>query len=830
MTTTSIPLGLCSRIVPLMVIPLWCSFANAQVTPDGSLNTTVSQSGNNFTITNGSAANSNLFHSFQQFSVPTGGSATFDLTNTPNISTIFSRVTGGNISSIDGLIQTINGNNPVSLFLINPSGIIFGANAQLNIGGSFIGTTASSIKFADGAEFSAINSQATPLLTINVPIGLQLGNNPAPINVQGTGHTLRNVSGLALLPPIQTPSSTKLRVQPGNTLALVGGDINLNGANLIAERGRVELGSVNGTALVNLIPTAQGYTLGYGDVQSFGDIQLAQRSLLDISGVNAGSVQIQGRQIQFTDGSLVLAQNFGNLPGGDIRLQATESINLIAKTADGTIQSGVRSNAFAMGASGNISVITPNLTIKSGAGLNSTTYGTAPSSNIYIDATAIELSGFSPNNPADVTTLNTTTLSTGNAGDVFVNSNSLLVSSGASLSSATFGSGSSGKVTIRNNNTTVMGESPSGLYSNISSTTFATGSAKTLTLDTAKLQILDGGAVATTAFFAGNGGDLSINAAEAIVISGQGRATNSSINASTIRPNSLLRKRFGLPDILTANAGTVSITTPNLTLTNGGTVSVTSQGSGNSGNININAASIQLKNQGFIQAQTESGNGGNIKLSTTNLLLLQDNSQITSTAGGLGNGGNININAPIIVGLKNSDIIANAVQGRGGNIQITTQGIFGLKFRNQLTPDSDITASSQFGVSGTVQVNTIGIDPNSGLVELPANVTDPSQQIATGCAGSEGSRFVATGRGGVPQNPNQVTSDVYDGLRLRTWDDIRDLSAYRKTGELNAQIPASSKVLVEATTWQRNADGKIELIAVQPAYIQPSLTCAATPN
>ncbi|MHC5832079.1 MAG: filamentous hemagglutinin, partial [Nostoc sp.] len=100
---------------------------------------------------------------------------------------------------------------------------------------------------------------------------------------------------------------------------------------------------------------------------------------------------------------------------------------------------------------------------------------------------------------------------TGNAGDVFVNGNSLLISSGASLSSATFGSGSSGKVTIRNTNTTVMGESPSGINSNISSTTLGSGSAKTLTLDTGKLQILDGGAVAATALVTGNGGDLSIN-------------------------------------------------------------------------------------------------------------------------------------------------------------------------------------------------------------------------------------------------------------------------------------------------------------------------------
>ncbi|MHC5826670.1 MAG: filamentous hemagglutinin, partial [Nostoc sp.] len=157
------------------------------------------------------------------------------------------------------------------------------------------------------------------------------------------------------------------------------------------------------------------------------------------------------------------------------------------------------------------------------------------------------------------------------------------------------------------------------------------------------------------------------------------------------------------------------------------------------------------------------------------------------------------------------------------------QGIFGLKFRPQLTPESDITASSQFGVNGTVDINNIGIDPNSGLVELPANVTDPSQQIATGCAGSQGSSFVATGRGGIPQNPlQQVTSDVYDGVRLRTWADIRDISAYRKTGEVTAQISSSPEVLVQATSWHRNAQGKIELVADKsPTQVQQPLNCAA---
>jgi filamentous hemagglutinin family protein len=164
---------------------------NAQsVIPDSTLNTAVTQSGTAFTITNGTTSGTNLFHSFREFSLPTGGYATFDLANTPSISTIFSRVTGGIPSNIDGIIRITNSLNPVSLFLLNPSGILFGTNARLNIGGSFVGTTANSIKFADGTELSATNPTGTPLLTMSVPIGLQMGSASRNITVAGTGHTL----------------------------------------------------------------------------------------------------------------------------------------------------------------------------------------------------------------------------------------------------------------------------------------------------------------------------------------------------------------------------------------------------------------------------------------------------------------------------------------------------------------------------------------------------------------------------------------------------------------------------------------------------------------
>ncbi|MEH1943224.1 MAG: filamentous hemagglutinin N-terminal domain-containing protein [Nostoc sp.] len=788
----------------------------AQVTSDGTTNTIVNQSGNNFSITNGSRVGNNLFHSFSQFSLPTNGSAFFN--NASDIQNIFSRVSGGNISNIDGLIQA---NGSANLFLLNPNGIIFGQNASLNIGGSFIATTAESIKFADGAEFKAISSQAPPLLSIDVPIGLQLGSNPGAITLQGTGHTLTLSDSRT--PITRTPSPTQLRVQPGKTLALVGGTLNLDGATLTAEQGRIELGSLGDAGKVRLIPTTQGYTLGYSNGQSFGDIQLEKKSLLDVSGVNAGSVQVQGKHIQFTDSSLVLAQNLGNLPGGNLHLQASAGIDLT-----GTL-TGIRSETLGTGTSGNISVITPRFSLQQGAALNNITFGTATSGNLQVDASVLEISGFSPISLSG-SVINTSTFSSGSAGNIFVNGDSLLVSDGAGLSSISRGSGDSGQVVIRNMDTTVRGSNSAPMGTRIGSTAFSTGNAKTITLDTARLYLQDGGAITTSSFSAGHGGDIRINATESIQIIGSNQVItnsgipNSGITSSVLSLSPTFQKQFNVfYDTPVGDAGTVSITTPNLTLQDSGAVSVTNDGSGNGGSINLTADSIQLKNQALIQAKTASGDGGNISLGVGKLLQLRDNSQITATAGSNGNGGNVNINSPIIVGLENSDIIANAVQGRGGNIQIITQGIIGLQYRPQLTAENDITASSQFGVSGIVQVNNIGIDPNSGLIELPTNRTDSSKLIATGCSNNTGSSFVATGRGGVPQNPlQQVTSD-------RPWSDIRDISAFQKTDNVAAQTPTLPEVLIQATSWHRNAQGKIELVAAQsPTNMRSPLTCTAT--
>src|SRR5919199_590360 len=221
----------------------------AQITPDATLpiNSVVTWNGNTFTITGGTPAGSNLFHSFSAFSLPSG---TAFFNNAANITNIFSRVTGSSISNINGTLQT-NGN--ANLFFINPNGIILGLNATLNIGGSFIASTADSIVFADRTVFNAAPAtQTKPLLTVSVPIGLQFRGNQGGIKVQGDGQGLRRTSD-----PIDT--TTGLHVPSNQTLALVGGDVNLQGATLKTAGGRIELGSVAGSGLVMVTPIAKGW-------------------------------------------------------------------------------------------------------------------------------------------------------------------------------------------------------------------------------------------------------------------------------------------------------------------------------------------------------------------------------------------------------------------------------------------------------------------------------------------------------------------------------------------------------------------------------------------
>ncbi|BAY84331.1 hypothetical protein NIES267_38270 [Calothrix parasitica NIES-267] len=258
--------------------------------------------------------------------------------------------------------------------------------------------------------------------------------------------------------------------------------------------------------------------------------------------------------------------------------------------------------------------------------------------------------------------------------------------------------------------------------------------------------------------------------------------------------------------------GDIKVTTTDFNIVDGAGVSVSGAGVGDSGNIDIEAVKLFLENSS-ITAQSVSGKGGNINLSILESLILRNNSTISTRAGtensGGGNGGNITINGGLVVAVpeENSDINANAFQGDGGNILINTPGLFGIQFREQTTPQSDITASSEFGIDGDFNLNLQELDITSGLIELPQNLTDAADRISAGCPTDEEARFVTSGRGGIPRNPRQALQNEIILQDLRNTVNSEQLSV-SSTRRIN-----NDKKIKEATRWIVNQNGDIEFIA-----------------
>ncbi len=745
-------------------------------------------------IDGGATRNQNLFHSFAQFSVPNGGTAYFN--NSTNIRNIITRVTGNSISNIDG---TLRANGTANLFFLNPRGIIFGPNASLNIGGSFVASTASSLNFADGTKFSATNPQTTDLLTISVPIGLQFGTNPGTIRNQSQASPSGATN--SLFRPVG------LQVQTGKTLALVGGDLTLEGGNLTAKGGRIELGSVAPNSLVNLKVIDQGWSLGYAGVENFQNIQLIERnqipSYVDVSSTGAGDINVQGRSLLLTGGSIILANTLGAQPGGDLSVTTSESVELIG------FPTSLRVRSRSSGSVGDLTVTTKNLILRDGAQLVVDNTSSGSTGQLTVNASdSVELLGGVniqfPVSGFNFSGLFSGTSSTGNASDITINTRRLIVAGGARISTQSAGA-------------------------------FSVSARRIIPAT-------------------GNGGDLMINASESVELIGD-LANNraSGLFTSTQGPGNAGNLTLVTGKLIVQNGAEINLSSTDTQNSANGNL-------GKAGDLNINASSVLLNNKGTITSETDSGKGGNITFQVRDLLLLRRQSQISTNAGrtqGGGDGGNIAINAPngfiVAAPLENNDITANAFAGSGGTIKIDTYGIFGFVIQsradlvrllqtndpNQLDPSrlqtNNITAFSQQNplLSGTVQINTPDVDPSKGLVELPINLVDASRQIVTACNPGgkfRTSSFVATGRGGIapaPTNPLISDAVLADWITQQTENRSASdrqkhvFSQQQKSNDVNA--PAE---IVEAQGWVVDANGQVLLVAQVPTATShiPTLT------
>ncbi|MCW5317374.1 filamentous hemagglutinin N-terminal domain-containing protein [Nostoc sp. KVJ3] len=786
-------LGIVSTLTIAGVLTFFDSFALAQIQKDSTLGSESSIITPKLIdgqpidqIDGGAVRGTNLFHSFEQFSVSAGRTAHFN--NAINIQNIISRVTGNSTSNINGILKA---NGTANLFLINPNGIVFGPNASLNIGGSFVASTASSLNFADETKFSATSGQTTPLLTLSVPIGLQFGATAAPIRNQSQASPDGAVNILG--------QGVGLEVQQGKTLALIGGDITLEGGNITAKGGRVELGSVADNSLVSLSPTNQGWVLGYDGVQNFHNVELIQLnkipSIVDTHGKNGSNIHLQGRLVRVAGSLLILVNPLIVQSAGDLTLNASDSVVIEQ-------DSQLFTQSFSNANSGNINVNTKKLVVRSGAQLQGQLTINASDSVELIGGTSIPV----------------------------LRDGTDLISSG--LFSATYGNQNAGNITINTGKLRIEGgarisTSSEGIYRFIlNQLTPATG----------------------------NAGNLTVNASKSVELIG------TSPNGS--RLSGLFSGTQGPGD-----GGNLTLTTGQLIIKDGAAITVSSQARknviyignpnnlGKAGDLNIIARSILLDNKGKLISNSESGKGGNITLQVQNLLLMRDESQITTNAGTTrlgGDGGNIIINAPngflVATPFGNNDITANSFSDSGGKVTITTKNIFGFVPRTRadvekldpknINPNnlqtSDITAFSQQNPSlnGTVQINSLSVNPSQGLVELPVNLVDASQQIATGCSSGvkiARSSFIATGRGGLAADPTQPL--IADDAVLADWITLEPESQNRAEGidnrvivykQRNTEEPQKVNSvneptqIVEAQGWVVDANGNVVLVAQIP--------------
>jgi len=365
------------------------------ITPDGTVGTAVTQQGHVYTIMGGTRPGNgpNLFHSFDRFSIGTGDTARF--TGPTGIENILSRVTGGQQSMIDGLLRSeILGAN---LYLLNPGGVLFGPNARLDVSGSFHVSTADFLRLSDGSTFSADLAQKSTL-TVAPPSAFGfLGNNPAPIAVQGS----------------------VLQVLAGETLSLVGGDIQIADGVLRAPGGHVHIASVASRGEV----VAHGLRLAPDlEVTSFaklGTVHVSQSPAarqggnrtanIDVSGQGGGTVVIRGGQLM-VDRAVVAADTFGETNGSRIDIKVTDEV---AISNGGLIRTGTQSR----GRAGDIEAQGQRLRLTEGSQLDSSTRGAGSGGDMTITATdTISVSG--QDNQGNPSGFYSRSLSNGNAGTV----------------------------------------------------------------------------------------------------------------------------------------------------------------------------------------------------------------------------------------------------------------------------------------------------------------------------------------------------------------------------------------------------------------------------
>ncbi|MEQ8975513.1 MAG: CHAT domain-containing protein [Coleofasciculus sp. C1-SOL-03] len=316
-------------VVGLMLVAKTAPTTNAEpitAAPDGT-GTVITPEGNQFNISGGSldADEANLFHSFQEFGLDTGQIANF-LAN-PHLRNILGRVVGENPSLINGLIQ-VTGGTP-NLYLMNPAGIVFGTNAQLNVPADFIATTATGIGFGDNLWFNAFGD--------NNYLQLVGDPNQFAFDLSQSG-TIINAGNLT--------------VSPGQNLTLLGGTV-INTGELTAPGGQITITAVEGSNRVKISQSGQLLSLEITAPRNQDGV-LLPITPLDVAELLTGSADkvetgvdvTASGEVQLADSQITVPKETGvAIISGTIDVSTIDET--IGETVDDTVDDTVGAQGFA---------------------------------------------------------------------------------------------------------------------------------------------------------------------------------------------------------------------------------------------------------------------------------------------------------------------------------------------------------------------------------------------------------------------------------------------------------------------------------------------------
>jgi filamentous hemagglutinin family protein len=671
----------------------------------------------------------NLFHSFSRFDVLRGGTAGF----TADLPTdrILARVNGASPSLIDGrLVSSVPG---ADLYLMNPRGVVFSSAATLDVQGSVYASSASHLRFSDGATLTAAPAEAETLSVAE----------PAAWGFVGDGIAARVV---------RMNLGSALSVPTGRTFSLAGGAVlargSASGAGIAAPGGRVELSAratpgelpldaasldARGAASGELgaVGIGPGFTIDVSDfgassrrgevVIRGGAFAIARSNVFDFSGVAADD---GGRDIdvEATDTIDVSASNLtslatGGAAAGAIRLSADsvrvgEAARVGSRAIDaaraGRVElfgdsvvlenAGVVESAAAVAGSGNLLRIRAgSLDVRSGAQVSGTTEGSGRAADVDVEADDVRLSGSAATGPSGLfarSGLGLGSAATGAAGDVRVTAARVRVEDGAEISAQSFGAGAGGSITIAaRERASLASLAPTSASINSRVTGSSGGD---IAIRTPELVVANGGLISATTNGLGDAGAIRIDARRVVVGGGeQGQAGGAGIFAQSLSENDGQAGEGG--DVILRGADTLEVL-------DGGNVSVSTRGAGDAGAVRIEDVGRVSVLGGTISGFTSRiGRGGLVSMSIGELRM--EGGTITTEARDVGAGGEIAIDAAGNVRLDHGAVIGATTfeTGHAGTVRLDVGQSLTVERGSQITTQTT-SALGQAGRAGDVFV------------------------------------------------------------------------------------------------------------------------------